>query len=85
MVIPGVCTYLDDILVTGKTMEDHLDHLEAVLTHLREAGMKLKKEKCQFLMSKVEYLSHVISSNGLDGKFLPDKLGSIVQTLAKRS
>ena len=38
--IPGVCTYLDDILITGKTMKDHLDHLDAVLTHLRELGMK---------------------------------------------
>ena len=31
-----MCMHLDDILVTGKTMEDHLDHLEAVFTRLRE-------------------------------------------------
>ena len=75
-----MCTYLDDILVTGITMKDHLDHLEAVLTRLREAGMRLKKEKCQFLMSKVEYLGHVISSNGLEPSL--SKVAAIVNAPA---
>jgi len=79
--IPGMCTYLDDILVTSITMEDHLDHLEAALTRLREAGMKLK-EKCQFLMSKVEYLGHVFSSNGLEPS--PSKVAVIVNASAPR-
>ena len=80
--IPGVCMCLDDILVTGRTMEDHLDHLDAVFTHLWEAGMKLKKEKCQFLMPKVEYLDHVISSNGLEPS--PSNVAAIVNAPAPR-
>ena len=64
--LPGVCTYLDDILVTGKTADEHTKNLNAVLTRLREAGMRLKKTKCQFSLRKIEYLGHVISSKGLE-------------------
>ena len=48
--IPGVCTYTDDMLVTGQDEQEHLDHLEEVLRRLREAGMRLKKEKCLDLL-----------------------------------
>lgn len=63
--IPGVCVYIDDILITGKTMEEHLDHLAEVLQRLSNAGMQLKKDKCTFLQPQVEYLGHVISADGL--------------------
>ena len=63
--IPGVCVYLDDVLVTGKTTTDHLNNLAAVLTRLQSAGIRLKKEKCCFMLPSVEYLGHKISSQGL--------------------
>ena len=40
-----VC-YLDDILVTGETKQEHLQNLEEVLSRLREHGVKLKQDKC---------------------------------------
>lgn len=43
--IPQVCVYSDDILITGKTEEKHLENLEKVLTKLKEAGLRLKEEK----------------------------------------
>ena len=63
--IPNVCMYLDDILVTGPSSATHLRNLEEVLTYLEDAGMRLKKEKCAFLMEEIEYLSHKISREGL--------------------
>jgi hypothetical protein len=63
--IPGVCVYIDDILVTGKTEQEHLRNLEQVLQRLEEAGMRLKRVKCAFLLSYIEYLGHVISAKGL--------------------
>ena len=63
--VPQVCVYIDDILVIGSTMEEHLHHLEEVLSHLERTGMRLKKGKCVFLMPEVEYLGHRISSQGL--------------------
>lgn len=63
--IPGVTVYLDDICVTGRTEEEHLQHLEETLKRLKEAGMRLKKGKCEFLLPTVEYLGHIISEEGL--------------------
>ena len=40
--------------------------LNVVLTHLCEAGMRLKKEKYQFSLHKIEYLVHVIRGQGLE-------------------
>ena len=63
--IPGVCVYIDNILITGKNNEEHLANLAAVLNRLSESGMRLKREKCSFLLPSVEYLGHVISAEGL--------------------
>ncbi|KAL3976952.1 Rab-interacting lysosomal protein [Sarotherodon galilaeus] len=63
--IPGVAVYLDDILVTGKTEEEHLRNLEQVLKKLSEAGLRLKRSKCVFQAPSVTYLGHRISAQGL--------------------
>ena len=63
--ISGVCVYIDDILVTGATEEEHLHNLAQVLLRLRTAGMRLKRGKCAFLLPSVSYLGHVISAEGL--------------------
>ena len=44
---------------------EHLQNLELVLTRLEEAGMRLKQEKCAFLLDSVEYMGHNISTEGL--------------------
>jgi len=53
--------YLDDILVMGRTFQEHLDNLTQVLTRLREAGLRLKPEKCHLAKREVCYLGYVIS------------------------
>ena len=63
--LPMVVAYLDDILVAGKTEQEHLTNLAQVLERLDSAGMKLKKEKCAFCLPQVEYLGHIISAEGL--------------------
>lgn len=63
--IAGVCVYLDDILVTGSSEGEHLHNLTQVLQRLANAGMRLKKQKCEFMLSSVSYLGHVISAAGL--------------------
>jgi hypothetical protein len=63
--IPRVCVSIDDILVTGATEEEHLANLAQVLRRLESAGMRLKREKCAFLLKSVSYLGHVISAEGL--------------------
>jgi hypothetical protein len=62
--IPDVVCYLDDILIaTGES--DHLARVEMVLQRLQSFGIKVKREKCEFLMDSVQYLGHVVSKDGL--------------------
>ena len=63
--IQGVCAYIDDTLVSGKTREDHLAMLEAVFACLKEAGLLLKREKNYFMLPSVEYLGFKISAEGV--------------------
>ena len=63
--IPHCSVYLDDILITGNSEQEHLRNLDAVLERLEEAGMRLKKNKCKFMIPEVEYLGHKISRKGL--------------------
>ena len=61
--IGDVACYIDDIFVIGKTIKEHLDHLEEVLKRLAKHGVKAKKDKCRFL--EVEFLGHVIDAEGI--------------------
>ena len=60
-----VCVYLDDVLVTGCTDAEHLNNLSEVLRRMEEAGMRLKRDKCCFVLPQVQYLGHVISRHGI--------------------
>ena len=63
--IPRVLVYLDDILVTGTSTEEHMSNLKVVLSRLQEAGLRLRKDKCEFMVPAVQYLGHVIDASGL--------------------
>ena len=63
--ISGTTCYLDDILVVGRTEEEHDDRLRQVLKRLDQVGLRLKKEKCEFKKTQVQYLGHVVDGHGL--------------------
>ena len=63
--IPHVICYLDDILVTGRSTEEHLKNLEEVLLRLKQHGVQLRKDKCMFFRESVEYLGHVVDAQGM--------------------
>ena len=73
--IPNIIVYLDDILLSSPTESDHLQLLDQVLDLLEKAGLKARKEKCQFFVSSVTYLGHKIDAEGLH--LLPDKVQAI--------
>ena len=53
----GVChVYLDDVLVFGRTLEEHNRHLGQVLRRIRTAGLRLKPKKFRIAQLSVEYL-----------------------------
>ena len=47
--VPMVVCRVDDILNWGKNDQEHLDHLDEVLTRLESTGLRLKLSKCQFM------------------------------------
>lgn len=63
--VKGAVNFLDDIVVTGDTEEEHLRNLEEVLKRLKEAGFKLNLKKCQFFEKSISYLGHIIDKDGL--------------------
>ena len=81
--LPGVCLYLDDILVTSQSDQEHLTNLSAVLQKLAAAGMKLKPNKCFFMLQKVEYLGHKILAKGLEPT--QEKVQAIIDAPAPRN
>ena len=61
----GVSVYIDDILVSGASLEQHMENLSKVLERLQTAGLRLNRAKCSFLRPSITYLGHVIDSDGL--------------------
>ena len=75
--IPNVSVYIDDILATGASDKEHIKTLNEVLSRLETAGLKLRQEKCAFMLSIVEYLGHYISAEGL--RPTPEKIKAIAE------
>ena len=57
--------YLDDVIVLGRTVDEHLCNLQSVLQRLRQSGLRLKPSKCCFFQHQVKYLGHIISCEGI--------------------
>ena len=68
-------TYLEDIIIFSQDELQHLEHLEIVFSRLWEAGLKMKRSKCDFFRNEIHYLGHLISPEGISP--LPNKLDSI--------
>eukprot|EP00112_Aurelia_sp_Birch-Aquarium-sp1_P023142 Seg6789.2 transcript_id=Seg6789.2/GoldUCD/mRNA.D3Y31 product="Retrovirus-related Pol polyprotein from transposon opus" pseudo=true protein_id=Seg6789.2/GoldUCD/D3Y31 len=63
---PSKClVYLDDVLVIGKTFDEHCANLKEVLDAMQRAGLKMKPSKYFFAHPEVKFLGFVISGKGL--------------------
>lgn len=61
----NVTNYIDDIVVTGKNLDEHVRNLRIVLKKLQTAGLKLNIDKCAFFQKKISYLGFNIDQSGL--------------------
>jgi len=54
--------YIDDVIIIGRSFDEHLHHLQQVLDRLKSAGLKIQPKKCHFLQREVNFLGHIVSS-----------------------
>lgn len=61
----GTLCLMDDVLVVGKTEEEHNTRFEKVLKRIQKSGATLNLSKCEFNKSKLIFLGHLIDGNGI--------------------
>jgi hypothetical protein len=60
-----VVVFIDDILVYSKSVEEHEQHLRAVLGKLRAHKLHAKFSKCEFWLEKISFLGHILTAEGV--------------------
>jgi len=68
--------FFDDILIYSTSFDEHISHIRTVLHLLQKDNWKVKLSKCEFAQTKISYLGHVISAEGLSTD--PSKIDDIV-------
>ena len=68
---------VDDILISGKTQEEHDQRLRAVLSRLSKSGLTLGRDKCEINKKSVKFLGQLVDETGVRPD--PEKLQAIVQ------
>ena len=63
--MPYVFVYLDDILISSKSNEEHYEHLESVFKRLVDHNLHISPDKCTFAAQSIEFLGSVIDSKGI--------------------
>jgi O-acetyl-ADP-ribose deacetylase (regulator of RNase III) len=67
--------YIDDVIIFSPDFKTHLERLARVLERFREHNLKLKAKKCTFAQSKITYLGHQVSADGISKD--PEKIKAL--------
>ena len=67
--------YLDDIVIFADSFDSHLERLDAVLTALQSASLKLNPDKCTFVTSSMHFLGQLIDCHGIRPD--PNKIAAV--------
>jgi len=60
-----LAVFIDDVNIYSASFEEHMEHLEMTFAKCRKYGLKLKKKKCKFACERLEFLGHVVGTDGL--------------------
>ena len=63
--LEGVVGMMDDVLVHGRTTEEHDERLDKVLQKREEAGLTLNRQKCHFSKPQVKFLGQIVDKDGV--------------------
>ena len=67
--------FFDDVLVFSPTLSKHCESLDRVLILIKEAGLKVKPEKCRVLPQRVHFAGHILSAQGVCTS--PEKVSAV--------
>ena len=78
--LEGIVCQMDDVLIFGKTKEEHDIRLTKALDRIHSAGATLNREKCLFGQDNIKFLGHVVNKQGIS-----DKVAAITQMKAPQN
>ncbi len=61
-----VIPYFDDACIISKTFEQHVEHIENVLTVIGEKGLILQTYRCQILQNSCNFVGHKVSDKDIE-------------------
>jgi hypothetical protein len=75
--------FFDDILIYNRTWEEHLKHVDEILTIMEEQTLFSKEEKCEFGLTEILYIGHAIDVEGV--KVHQEKIQTIFEWSTPRT
>ena len=60
-----VICYVDDVVISTPTLEDHIERLGEVLACMNRSGLKCKPSKCEILTDSIKYLGRMVDRHGI--------------------
>nr|GFC09133.1 putative reverse transcriptase domain-containing protein [Tanacetum cinerariifolium] len=78
-----VIVFINDILINSKDEKEHEEHLRRILELLKKKELYAKFSKCEFWIPKLQFLGHVIDSQGIHVN--PDKIESVKDWTSPKS
>lgn len=75
--IHGVIFYLDDILITGKSKQEHDSALEKLMEAARRNNVKLNPKQIQYALREIKYIGHIFLKSGMRSD--PDRIKAIIE------
>ena len=61
-----VTAFMDDLLIYSKDAAEHELHVKKVLERLRAAGLQASIKKCEFHVTRTNYLGFILTTNGIE-------------------
>lgn len=74
---PRVFVYLDDIVILGSNLGEHVETVKEVFRRLQQANLKINPENFQVMRDEIKYLGHVINQDGIHTD--PEKIKAITE------
>ncbi|TDG38124.1 hypothetical protein AWZ03_015454, partial [Drosophila navojoa] len=68
---------LDDIIVIGRTRQEHMNNLREMFRRVRAANLKINIDKCDFFKKELKYLGHKVTEDGICTD--PEKVAAIAE------